>query len=184
MAEIIATPMPDRGESEARTCHAASEPTLNEELASLLPLADRVVAQNTGDCCMPKPSTWVRDCPGTSSITLLRRSYSLPHACVAGTPRWPLSECHRAWWRGEVSPNSLNLCIFYAFSSLSCGPVVSTAAGGQKVPQLRAPKALLAIAPNLVAHERGGWQPPGRTGIEPSKFFRSTRPKGARGAAV
>ena len=150
--------MPDRGEDDLRCCRVASDRTLNEGLANLLPLADRVVAQSTGDCCMPKPSTWVRVRPENSSITVLRRPYSLPRAGSAETPRWTLRECHRAWWGGGMAPNLLNSCIFYAFSILSCDPLVSTPAAGQKRLQLCESTALLVVAADLAAHQLGGGQ--------------------------
>jgi hypothetical protein len=76
MAEYTATPMPDRGKSEIRCCEIAVYPTLDKELASFLPLEEKFVAQNVGDCRIQNPSKWVRVRPVAPSITLLRRTVS------------------------------------------------------------------------------------------------------------
>jgi hypothetical protein len=72
---------------------------------------------------------------------------------------------------GGGTPNSLNSRTFYAPPILSCGTAVSTAAAGQKPLQLREPKALLVVEPDLPAHALGGGQVYATHGFWALKYF-------------
>jgi hypothetical protein len=66
------------------------------------------------------------------------------------------------------------------FLSLSCGPVVSTAAAGQKRLQPCEPKALLVAKPDPPAHDRAVGRCVGARGLRAQLFF----DRRARGAAI
>ncbi len=70
-----------------------------------------------------------------------------------------------------MTPNLLNSCTFCAFSILSCDPLVSTAAAGQKQPQLRESTALLVVAPDTPCTRPGGGGQVVRAGVLRAQLF-------------